>query len=171
MASFKSNYSLLTTDRVRELLIYEASTGTFRWRVDRANGRIPAGSRAGSVTAGGYIEIYIDGLRCLGHRIAVLYIAGRWPPYQVDHIDRDRSNNAWRNLREATNEQNQANKAARSDNRIGFKGVKRCRGMYQARIRIAGVDRHLGTFATPEEASATYRRAAELSFGEFARIA
>jgi hypothetical protein len=47
--------------------------------------------------------------------------------------------------------------------------VRQMRGKFAARIRVDGVERHLGTFATAEEASAAYAAAAREAWGEFAR--
>ena len=38
------------------------------------------------------------------------------------------------------------------NNRAGFKGVTERSGTYQAQIKESGMMRHLGSFATPEEA-------------------
>ena len=45
-----------------------------------------------------------------------------------------------------------------SSNATGFKGVSKSSGRYVARIRENGTQRHLGIFATPEEAALCYAR-------------
>lgn len=45
------------------------------------------------------------------HRLAFALITGRWPT-MIDHIDRNRTNNRWSNLRETTAAQNSRNRAA-----------------------------------------------------------
>ena len=45
-----------------------------------------------------------------------------------------------------------------SSGETGFRGVTKTDGMYQAHIRADGKHRHLGTFATPEEAALCYAR-------------
>ena len=35
---------------------------------------------------------------------------GEWPEADIDHADGDRSNNSWRNLRQATRQQNNRNR-------------------------------------------------------------
>jgi hypothetical protein len=41
----------------------------------------------------------------------------------MDHVNGDRADNRWCNLREATQSQNQANTSMRADNISGYKGV------------------------------------------------
>jgi hypothetical protein len=62
------------------------------------------------------------------------------------------------------------NAKRRKDNTSGFKGVFPFRKKWASQICYDGNKRHLGVFATPEEAHAAYRRAAENTFGEFARV-
>lgn len=93
------------------------------------------------------------------------------PSLVTDHIDGDRLNNRRSNLRVATRSQNSQNCRMHVINTAGQKGVSRTRnGTYQARIVYQGRIRHLGTYATPEEAHEAYCKAAVELFGEFARF-
>lgn len=171
MATIRSrSNSALTRSRLMEALTYCPATGVFRWRISLHGhgGAIEPGDVAGKC-CDGYRVIGIDGGRYLAHRLAWLYMTGEWPSAFVDHRSLDRSDNRWENLRLATHTQNQANKHCRSDSFIGLKGVRRCRGRWQARIKIDGIEKHLGTFDSPERAHAAYLRAAVHAFGEFAR--
>ncbi len=47
----------------------------------------------------GYIHMSIGGQGVKAHRLAVLYMTKEWPKNYVDHIDGDRLNNKWNNLR------------------------------------------------------------------------
>lgn len=158
----------LTADRVRELLRYSPSTGEFHWRVMNSCRR-PAGMLAGDKKKdSGYILIGVDCFRYRAHRLAWLYMTGKWPAHQVDHKDRDRSNNKWANLREATQQQNSANMQRPSV--TGVKGVIRSKNgkRWIANIAVNGRTLYLGTFDTSQEASAAYTAAAREHFGEFA---
>lgn len=165
---------MLTAARLRELLSYDPETGVFRWRVYRArNAR--AGDVAGRIIkaapdkGGGYRSIGIDGSEYLAQRLAWLHMTGEWPPAQVDHENRNRDDNAWRNLRDATRSQNQANRPAQANNTSGFKGVAFHKGAGRWRATLG--KRHLGLFDSPEQAHAAYAEAARGAFGEFARAA
>jgi hypothetical protein len=90
-------------------------------------------------------------------------------PEFVDHIDRNRANDRWSNLWVCTRSQNQYNRTKQSNNKSGFKGVfwNTQRQKWQAKIGYQRRYKHLGFFDDPEEASMTYRRAAERLHAEF----
>lgn len=173
MRDFESG---LTADRLRDVLRYSPSSGEFHWRVSNSY-RKPAGSLAGDKKKdSGYVLIGVDRVRYRAHRLAWLYMTGAWPSYQIDHIDGDRSNNRWENLRDATQQQNSANMRRRSSNLCGVKGVSRYCGSsgyvsWRAHIFVNGKTMYLGCFSTVDEASAAYVAAAREHFGEFARAA
>jgi len=160
----------LTAARLRELLHYDRATGVFTWRV-RASSRAAAGDRAGFSREDGYRLIGIDGRIYLEHRLAWLYVTGEWPVNDVDHRDRDPSNNKWRNLRAATHSQNHFNRAKPANNTSGYKGVvwhKKCQ-MWQAQIKREGRNHYLGQFRSPEAAHQAYVAASRCLHGEFGR--
>ena len=160
---------MLDQARLRELLVYDQDTGDFRWKVSR--GRVKAGNLAGSINKRErYNRISVDGVIYFGHRLAWLYMAGSIP-LEIDHVDGNRSNNAWSNLRAATRQLNVANVGLRKNNTTGYKGVFRNHNRFLARITCDGKNYHLGNFKTPTEASDAYCKAAKTFFGEFAKIA
>ena len=112
----------------------------------------------------------IDGHSFRAHRLAWLYVHGRWPAEQIDHIDQNTSNNRLNNLREATASQNKANKSPRRNNLLGVRGVSREKGgrKFRAAITKDGHRLYLGAFGTVKAASAAYQKAANKLFGEFA---
>lgn len=90
----------------------------------------------------------------------------------VDHINGNGLDNRRCNLRLATPQQNAKNGRRRGDNQAGFKGVSRATNgqRWVAQIRKDGRTRYLGSFETPEEASACYQAAALEVHGEFANL-
>jgi hypothetical protein len=167
---------MVTYEQLRELLHYDPDTGAFTWRKrDNArpcwNSRYTKG-RAGTISeTTGYVVINTGKRLYRAHRLAWLYVYGRWPRLQIDHRNGDRTDNRITNLREASQTENNANASVRTDNRCGFKGVRinPISGRYRARIRINGKAKHLGYFDSPEEAHSAYCAAAQEVFGEFAR--
>ena len=154
--------------RLRELLTYDPETGVFRWNVRPGPfSNVKAGSMAGGLNSDGYIQISVDGTKHKAHRLAWLYMTGEWPEHQIDHRDRNRANNAWANLREATPAQNAQNRPA-FKNKIGRPGVARNHRGYMARISINGERVYLGTFSTASDAEKAYRAAARDLHREFA---
>lgn len=163
-------YSPLTAERVRELLDYDPTTGLFTRRVSRGGAKV--GGVAGGLDNWGYVGIKIDGHDHAAHRLAWLYMTGEWPADELDHRDRNRTNNRWGNLREATRAENARNLSRRSDNTSGVSGVywHSARRKWRAIIKRDGLERNLGLFESIEAATAA-RRAAEIqTFGEFAPI-
>lgn len=151
----------LTAARLRELLHYDPETGAFRWLIDRR--RTKAGDIAGSRRRDGYVSISCAGSSYVAHRLAWLYMHGSWPELDVDHKDGDRANNAFDNLRQASDSQNAQNRAVRIDSSSGIPGVgwHKGKGRWQAKIGVNGRRIFLGSFRTAEEACAAYMQAKE----------
>jgi hypothetical protein len=148
---------------VRELFTYEPTSGELRRRVDRWAGshrRIlaaRAGDRAGWANSAGYLQVNVAGRLYLVHRIAFLIIEGRWPNDQIDHLDGDRTNNAWANLREVDRQTNSENRRrAQRNNQSGLLGVYPHRKRWRAQICVNGKQCYLGDFDTAEGAHAAY---------------
>lgn len=99
-------------------------------------------------------------------------IAGKPEGFQVDHRDGNPLNNVRSNLRIATRSENQMNRGAMRNNKLGIKGVSfvKSRGTYQCQITFYGKDIFLGHFKTAEEARDAYQAAALEYHGKFAKF-
>ena len=152
----------LTPQRLRALFDYDPVTGILT-RIH------PTVYVAGHQDVLGYRRVRIDGGSYLAHRLAWLYVHGRWPADELDHINGIPSDNSLRNLREATRQQNCAN-GHRVKAVSGARGVypSRTAGKWVAQAKFAGKARHLGTFETVEEAAPVAEEARIQQFGEFA---
>lgn len=160
---------MIVAERLRELLHYDPATGIFTWLV-RTSNRIQVGDIAGSVAGNGYLLIGVDGVRYYAHRLAWLWMTGKWPSPECDHEDTDPLNNRWTNLREATSGQNKRNMNCPSHNTSGYKGVSFNKGAGKWRASIKnGKHRHLGYFDDPKSAHQAYVEAAKKIAGEFSR--
>lgn len=154
--------------RLHELLDYDPDVGVFRWRVRRGPAR--AGSVAGWPTEWGYIRIHVDGFRVFAHELAVIYMTGRTYPHgvEVDHKDRDGTNNKWSNIRITTRRDNCVNRRFK---RVGFVGVYATKyRRWEASIRHKGQIKHLGTFDDPVVAAYERDRWARRLHGRFAAL-
>ena len=87
----------------------------------------------------------------------------------IDHIDENKSNNNIKNLRWATNQENQRNQGKYINNTTGYKGVSfdKHANKYVAHININGKIKHLGYYETAEEASKVYEAKAKVIHKEF----
>lgn len=155
--------------RLREYLEYRPETGEFIYRGSFFKSKNGKAVRAG--IRDGYKIIRIDGRTYNASRLAWLYMTGKFPEEQVDHIDRDRSNDRWCNLREASRSENKANCAKRSDSTSPYKGVSWMprQRKWQATVTKDGRRNYLGYFKTAHEAHQAYLAAAKAVFGEYAR--
>jgi len=138
--------------QIKDVLDYEPATGIFRWKKPTSN-RNKVGGGAGTIS-NGYVSITVLGQRIYAHRLAFWWVHGRWPR-EVDHINRDRTDNRITNLREVTRGENVAN-THRRDNKSGVPGVYYNPACGQ-RPWVAYKDRdgkrkYLGYFATKEQA-------------------
>ena len=164
----------LTAEHLRRVLIYDPYTGLWKWR-STGKGRPKVldwmTGTPGGIEGRQYLSIAIDRLPYYVHRLAFLYMTGEWPSEQTDHIDGDRTNNRWANLREASGSQNKYNTGVRSHNTTGARGVFRHKqtGKFVARIKIGDKRVNLGSFDTVEQASEAYEKAAKEVFGLFYR--
>ena len=87
----------------------------------------------------------------------------------VDHEDGNGLNNRRSNLRQATKQQNAANRGIDRNNTTGFKGVYRYKHRFRAAIQVDGKQISLGCYDTKEAAARAYDSAALLHFKEFAK--
>ena len=164
--------SVLTHDRLVEILRYDPQTGLWVWVKRSRTGPNRVGHIAGykdPVT--GYIFVKIDGRKYLSHRLAFFYMKKRWPEPEADHENLDQSDNRWCNIREAGFAQNRINRRRQKNNQSGFKGVSwnKTSKRWIAYLSVGGKNKHLGCFKTPELAHAAYLGAAQKQYGEFAR--
>ena len=66
--------------------------------------------------------IGINGKIYRAHRLAWLYMTGKWPKEEIDHKDTNSLNDKIENLRICNDFQNKANRKTPSTNKTGFKG-------------------------------------------------
>lgn len=149
----------MTPEYCRELFNYDPKTGVFTWRVAKGPRGRP-GALAGSPQGDGYLQVQVDGRKYLLHRLAWSYVRNEEPPKLIDHIDGNRRNNIFANLRPADRSINSQNiKRHRSDNLAGLLGASKNGNGWKAAINLHGKRTYLGTFKTPEEAHEAYLNA------------
>jgi hypothetical protein len=145
----------ISVQRLKQLVNYAPDTGEFTWNMPRRKCR--TGDKAGCRMKNGYIVLRLDDCLFYAHRLAWFYVNEVWPANVIDHINGDRSDNRFSNLREATIAQNAQNSSRiRSTNTSGFTGVRRENKKWLAEIKVNYKPMRLGLFNTPEEAHEAY---------------
>ena len=164
---------MLSQEQLKAKLKYDPLTGLFTVHsAIGSRGRKIGGRLAGGVNkVNGYVEIWVNGKSYTGHRLAFLYMTGKFPDSGVDHFDLIRSNNKWENLRVASQLQNTWNMPVQKSNTSGFKGVSKRKdtGKWTARIKHNNSYVSLGCFDRIEDAAIAYKTTAVQLRGEFAR--
>lgn len=165
--------TLFTLDSVRGTLVWNHrpsdSFGCECYepaRVAKAWNKRFAGTQAFTATnAFGYRIGRISGKTYLAHRIIWKMMTGI-EAVEIDHINGDRSDNRFENLRSVNHQQNCRNLRLRAGNRSGTMGVfwNASRKRWSARIWHNGRPAFLGDFIEKDDAIAA-RKAAENRYG------
>ena len=158
----------ITQKEIRERYFYRDGHLFYRKTI---NYNAQKGKQAGYLRSDGRIEMNIGGILYYEHRLIFFYHYGYFPK-EIDHIDRNNTNNHIQNLRDITHSHNQSNKEKRKGTLSRFKGVTfdkfPRRNPWTAQITINGHHKHLGHFFTETEAAKAYDKASLEGFGEFA---
>jgi hypothetical protein len=155
---------MLTQSRLHELFNYV--DGKLIRKVSIKGWNI--GDVLGTPKEKGYIVGVVDGKMYRVHHLIWFYHHGEFV-CELDHINRDRSDNRIENLRPCNHSQNLGNSRPRVHK---YKGVTFCKqtGKWRAQIMTNGTTRPLGRYMTIGEAALAYNEAAKEFFGEFAYL-
>ena len=152
-------------ESLREHFRYEPDTGALT-RLKQCGQRGAVG-KITRVNSDGYLVVRFQGQLLRAHRIAWKLMTGEEPPDVLDHINRNRTDNRWANLRSASHQQSMANRGRRRSTE-GKRGTTRRRdGRWQAKGCLNNVSTYLGTFKSAEEAHQAYVRWSLDTFGVF----
>jgi hypothetical protein len=95
-------------------------------------------------------------------------MTGEWPQ-QVDHIDGDRLNNAWSNLRNCTIAENNRNKGLTTRSKTGHKNIVKWGNLYAVRIKKDYIEYRWSSITSLKEAIELRNIKLIELHGEFAR--
>ena len=133
---------LPSQNKLKELFDYDPNLGTLCWKVGKFIG-LDTCRRA---NVRGYAMVRIAGSRYMTHRIIYKWMTGIDPSdFVVDHINHNKLDNRFINLRLCTAEQN-------TMNCIAPKNSCKVGNRYRATMSVDNKTVHLGYFDTPEEA-------------------
>ena len=149
--------TVMTQNELKEILHYEPNTGMFTWLISKGN--IKAGDVAGSHGKHNHLYIKINGKNCYLHRLAWLYVYGKFPINMIDHINGIAEDNRIDNLRDVTNTINQHNqKTAHVNSKSGLIGAcwNKQNKAWKAQITHQGKVIYLGLYKTAQLAHEAY---------------
>lgn len=147
---------MIAADHIRSILDYNPKTGDFIWKTHHRRPDL-IGKRAGSPTNTGYWAIAINNRKMLAHRLAWLYMTGKFPSAHIDHKDGNKQNNRFKNLREVSRFGNLQNmRGPTKANHSGFLGVSAHQGKWRVQIMVNGKRIRKSGFDTPEQAYQKY---------------
>lgn len=158
----------LSPEQIREFFDCDCEKGILRWKKP-PSACVRVGAVAGGLCSQGYLRTHLFGAKRYIHRLVWTAFHGSPPTLSIDHIDRDKTNNAIGNLRLASQGEQCANTPRHPRNTSGFRGVCRApfKGQWYAYIRADGRTRRLGTYPTAEEAYIAYRQEMVKKYGAF----
>jgi hypothetical protein len=138
---------MITQAELHEAFNYDPATGVFSRKKVFSN-RSKVGGKLGLKQAKRHITIYQNGKYYCAHRLAWLYVYGKWPDGYVDHINGDPTDNRISNLRDSTQSQNLCNSKLPVTNKTGVKGVSwdDSRGQWFAKIQYKKKQYPLGRY-------------------------
>jgi hypothetical protein len=120
-------------------------------------GRIKAGETIGWVTPDGYRTVTVDGKHYPAHRIAMVKMGHNIDDFVIDHIDGNRLNNRYDNLRAVSQRENLNNKSIHRSGRLA--GTTKNGNRWVSQIYKNGEHIYLGSFDTEELAHHAYMEA------------
>lgn len=128
-----------------------------------------AGKKTGYLNKNGYLRVSLgpDSQEYYAHQIAFA-IMKNYIPDEVDHIDKNKLNNKWYNLRDAKHSDNTKNVFKRVNNLSGMKGVSwaKSNNCWRMDIQSNGV-KYYSYHDTKEKAYIAYCAASIKLHGEF----
>ena len=144
---------------LREHFSYDPETGVFSWIA--GNGPHCRGTAGYTDSSTGYVRVGLFGKSLQVHRVIWKLMTGGEPQYSIDHINQNRADNRWANLREADDGQSRVNRTyPRGKCAHGTRLLASGRWGTNAKIS-------LGTFDTEQEAHDAFVTWHREHYGEF----
>lgn len=153
---------LLTQEYLKQILHYNPDSGEFFWI---KNTPIENWKRAGTKNPLRYVQILIQGKIYLAHRLAFIYMKGENPIEQIDHINHNKIDNRWCNLRLVSHQENHRNMPIQLNNKSGHNGIywHKSANKWCSMIKVNGKNKYLGLFKNIKQAIQA-RKDAELYY-------
>lgn len=156
----------LSWEDLTKILSYDPDTGIFK---KNALTKYQKERFAGTNSGSPYTRICLNRRIYLAHRLAWYYMTGSPPEMLIDHINGNKRDNRFCNLRAADYSQNMMNSKIASSNTSGCKGVswKNSENKWLATGKFNGKRKYLGYFDNIHDAVLAYKKFAIETHGEF----
>lgn len=146
MTTQTTSFNGLSLEELRLLFKYDPDTGVIS--------RPPEDKPIGYDNGFGYLRTSVKNKKIVLHRLAWLLTFGKFPEFDLDHINGNRKDNRLVNLREATRAENLQNQTKAK----GFRWFKPAK-KWMVTVKKDYKAHHIGYFDTELDARAAYMRA------------
>lgn len=152
----------ISQEELKRPFDYNPETGVVTRKVSVSR-KCREGDVVGSRDVHGYLDVRISGTLYRLHRLIWRLVTGVTPPEDIDHVNHDKDDNRWINLRLVSPTENLRNSSRYSNNTSGHLGVywNKPTQKWMAYIWVGGKMKGLGYFADKADAVAA-REAASL---------
>jgi len=118
---------MIDQELIQKLFEYNPWTGEFKriGRLTRGGKIKPCDFLGSAKSIHGYFQYTIKNKTYDVHRLIFLYVEGHFPDFDVDHINGDRQDNRWENLRKVGRKENLKNSSRKKKPKSGIHGVGR----------------------------------------------
>lgn len=155
-------------DFLKEHISYDPLTGIFTWKKLPKYSKKKIGDTIGILTTQGYLFVYVKGQTVLLHRLAFLLMNGSFPSEVVDHIDQNKLNNKFNNLRLASYSQNACNsKTRKSETNIRNVYFNKKLNKFEVKIKHKYKSYFFGLFDSAKEAEQVAIKERKRLHGEY----
>ena len=134
-----------TRERLKELFNYNPDSGVIT-RLKSVSNNAKKGSVVNTKNARGYILVRVDYEQYLAHRLVFIYMGYDIEEKCIDHINHNKEDNSWLNLRVTCHKGNGRNQSKSISNYSGFTGVcwHKAGNKWESYINHEGKLIHLG---------------------------
>ena len=101
------NVSKLTEHLIKESVYYDPEDGILIWKITYKRAKL--GATIGN-NVNGYLKFRINNEDMLCHRVAWFLYYEKWPEQEIDHINRIKTDNRIKNLRDVSHSENLYNR-------------------------------------------------------------
>jgi len=143
---------MITQEEVRKHFSYNKKTGILRRKT--ATGTAKIGDIVSYKTPNGYLSVSFKNKKYQVHRLIWFGMTGYFPENDIDHINRIRDDNRWKNLREVSKQCNARNCNISKNNNSGITGIcwNKSKNKWAVQIMVNRKKYYIGRFKDFDEA-------------------